>query len=308
MTIQPDDRAYDALAEFPPESASSVTDEIRPHVSGVEWEPSPCPPPVRTDLAHDAPFKAPRRRESSTRMPTRLRVASSIALSIWSFGLGVVAATVWLRPGSLPSWTVPVTALPAYLGRFVPRRSHMPTSTVLLPSAPLPAPMSLATAVPSERRGAFEMEFVGAGPDRSANERPPIARRPVSPGGDSSNASPATAPLTVAGAQLCRNLPTSIARGISGQWQCDRPGLPVHTGSLFFYTRIRSARDALVQHRWYCGDQLRKVVDLHIRANPSVGYRTYSRHSIGPESQGDWRVELRTSDGILLQEERFTVR
>jgi hypothetical protein len=46
---------------------------------------------------------------------------------------------------------------------------------------------------------------------------------------------------------------------------------------------------------------------LSIQAN-GAGYRTYSRTTIAPERAGDWRVELRTEDGRMLREERFTVR
>jgi hypothetical protein len=53
---------------------------------------------------------------------------------------------------------------------------------------------------------------------------------------------------------------------------------------------------------------LRKAVELRIRANPTDGYRTYSRNTVDQQSRGDWKVELRTKDGILLHEERFVVR
>jgi len=72
-----------------------------------------------------------------------------------------------------------------------------------------------------------------------------------------------------------------------------------------FYTRLKSPRDTKVQHRWYQGDRLRQNVELTIRANPGSGYRTYSR---GTVTTGEWRVELRSQDGALLHEERFTVR
>jgi hypothetical protein len=82
----------------------------------------------------------------------------------------------------------------------------------------------------------------------------------------------------------------------------------VDPGSLFFYTRIRSAGDTTVQHRWYRGNQLRKVVELRVRANTTDGYRTYSRNTVDHEGGGDWRAEVRTKDGILLHQERFVVR
>ena len=86
------------------------------------------------------------------------------------------------------------------------------------------------------------------------------------------------------------------------------PSLPVGPGALLFYTRLESPIDTTVQHRWYQGDRLRQSVDLSIRANTSGGYRTYSRNTINDQSAGEWRVELRTRDGVLLHEERFVVR
>jgi hypothetical protein len=81
-----------------------------------------------------------------------------------------------------------------------------------------------------------------------------------------------------------------------------RPAAP---GRLVFYTRLKSPRDTKVQHRWYQGNRLRQSTDLTIRANPGSGYRTFSRNTV---SSGEWRVELRSHDGALLHEERFTVR
>jgi hypothetical protein len=82
----------------------------------------------------------------------------------------------------------------------------------------------------------------------------------------------------------------------------------VSAGTLFFYTRLASSKPTIVLHRWYRGESLQQVVELSVNANPGPGYRTYSRLTIGPERAGDWRVELRTTDGILLQKEFFVVR
>jgi hypothetical protein len=114
-------------------------------------------------------------------------------------------------------------------------------------------------------------------------------------------------PLVVA-ANLCRDLSTGGLRGSSGDWQCVPPSLPVGPGRLFFYTRLESPTDITVQHRWYRGDSLRQVVELPIRANTTGGYRTYSRNTVNNQGAAEWRVELRTSDGGLLHEERFVVR
>ena len=106
---------------------------------------------------------------------------------------------------------------------------------------------------------------------------------------------------TVVEARLCKNLPAS-------EWSCDLLSGPADPGALFFYTRVKSADDTTVQHRWYRGDRVRQVVELQIRANPGSGYRTYSRNTVSAEEAGQWRVELRTKDGALLHEERFIVR
>jgi len=77
---------------------------------------------------------------------------------------------------------------------------------------------------------------------------------------------------------------------------------------MFFYTQLRSATATTIEHRWYQGDRLRQAVRLRVEANPRAGYRTYSRNTVGSEGAGDWRVELRSADGTVLHEERFTVR
>jgi len=112
---------------------------------------------------------------------------------------------------------------------------------------------------------------------------------------------------TVAEAQLCRELSTAEAGSPNGDWHCGRADLPVNSGSLFFYTRLKSSGDTTIQHRWYRGENLHHVVELQVRANTTRGYRTYSRTAVDSLKGADWRVELRTNDGILLHEEHFSV-
>ncbi len=104
---------------------------------------------------------------------------------------------------------------------------------------------------------------------------------------------------TVVTAQLCTAL---------RMWQCEAADSPVPAGPMFFYTQVKSATATTIEHRWYQGDRLRQTVRLGILANPGTGYRTYSRHTISSDRSGDWRVELRSADGDVLQEQRFTVR
>jgi hypothetical protein len=105
--------------------------------------------------------------------------------------------------------------------------------------------------------------------------------------------------LTVIKARLCADLE---------DFACDPPDRPIPAGPLFFYTQVKSMTPTTIQHRWYRDNRLYQTVALHVQASPVVGYRTYSRNIMTRESAGDWRVELRTEDGVLLHEERFSVR
>jgi len=61
------------------------------------------------------------------------------------------------------------------------------------------------------------------------------------------------------------------------------------------------------QPRGSRNDRLQQHVPLRVRANQRAGFRPYSRMTVTAERTGDWRVELRSADGTLLHEERFTV-
>ena len=118
--------------------------------------------------------------------------------------------------------------------------------------------------------------------------------------GPSSRNTPESIPArpAVVRARLCAEL---------DEWQCDPPDRPVPPGPLFFYTQVKSTSATAVKHRWYRDNRLYKTVELRIQASPS-GYRTYSRHTFNSDSAGSWRVEVRAEDGVLLHEERFSVR
>jgi hypothetical protein len=80
---------------------------------------------------------------------------------------------------------------------------------------------------------------------------------------------------------------------------------PVAPGPIVLYTRVKSPRDAVVIHRWYRGNALQKSARLNVRANPTDGYRTYSRQTV--HSGEEWRVEVRSENGDLLYEQRIAV-
>ena len=62
-----------------------------------------------------------------------------------------------------------------------------------------------------------------------------------------------------------------------------------------------------VEHRWYRGERVHQVMRLRVAATPDSGFRTFSSNTVSAERAGDWKVELRTADGIVLQEQRFVV-
>ena len=136
----------------------------------------------------------------------------------------------------------------------------------------------------------------------AADSAGPVAAAPGGPStaGRAGSTRDLAQPIVVE-AQVCRRFSTG-----SPEWQCEQAGPSVAPGSLVYYTRIKAASATTVEHRWYHGDSLQQRTRLPVAANSSAGYRTYSRLAVS--AAGRWRVELRTTDGTLLHEERFTVR
>jgi hypothetical protein len=138
---------------------------------------------------------------------------------------------------------------------------------------------------------------VAAAPAPAAESPNITESRPTVP----SKPAAASAPVSVVEAQLCSALSTT-------DWRCAPASPPMPPGLLYFYTRLQSPSPTTVEHRWYYEERLVQTVTLNIAANQGPGYRTYSRHTISAERPGNWRVELRSLDGTVLNEERFVVR
>ena len=79
-------------------------------------------------------------------------------------------------------------------------------------------------------------------------------------------------------------------------------------GRYYYLTRLAAPATLQVEHRWYRGDRLVQSVPLTIRASGGSGFRTYSRQTVPEAQPGEWRVEVRSQQGAVLAEERFTVR
>ena len=269
-------RELDAVAPEHPPAVAKTPAPVRPADSVVTAKAAPSPPPSppaapRPDPGPPVATVSP----PPPLAPTSGRAPRSLA---WiATGVIVVAAVVllMLRPGS----------------------SREPSTSAPTPT-PAPAPES-ATARPAEAAPPSG----AAAPARRAPlepQRPPKPAPRVDNKGVSTNKPSGANAVTLATAQLCGTFSTS-----GGTWRCTPVGTSVRPGPIVLYTRVRSARNAAVVHRWYRGSTLLRSVRLTTRASASEGYRTYSRQTV---NGGDWRVEVRSTDGTVLHEQRFTVR
>jgi hypothetical protein len=272
-------RAYAiAAATLPPDHPFVATSRKNLHdfcaSRGRPAELPPSPPEVAAWLEASAPRAAPPRESSAKRhdaapMP-RQRSVRPLALGGLS-GLAVLVVILMIaRPweGPVKEATSPPTA-DVDPARETPASGPTPPTT-----EPFTRQEAIAKPTPPKRN---EADAVGT--------KPTPAR--------------SAAMLTVVTAQLCTAL-----KG----WRCEAASSQVPPGPMFFYTQLKAATATTIEHRWYQGDRLRQAVQLRIQANPGAGYRTYSRNTISSERAGEWRVELRSADGTVLHEERFTVR
>jgi hypothetical protein len=149
-------------------------------------------------------------------------------------------------------------------------------------------------------------------PSRPRQPRASVSQSPASPDRTTSATTELVPPQTpsnetqtggdarVIEASLCQSLSTTGAR-----WECTPAADSAAGGSLYFYTRIASSTSVRVHHRWYRNGALRQDVGLAVQANPSAGYRTFSRQRV---DAGEWRVEVADADGAVLREERIAIR
>ncbi|HEY6360375.1 MAG TPA: DUF2914 domain-containing protein [Vicinamibacterales bacterium] len=241
-------------------------------VKAAEARPvSQAPPPQPVLPRHDVRPSTPAPSEPLSHTPRRRARAL-----VWP-AIGVVFVTVaFLAAQRWSSRETPAAA---------------PTAVVTTPGAAEPArPPDTeppVRAAPIERARPLTVA-----PQRDP-QAPPTDQRPAP--------SPSSGALTLAAAELCQTFSTS-----GDGWQCEQAGDQVSPGPMVLYTRVRSASDGVVVHRWYRGDALRQSVKLTTRANTTQGYRTYSRQTVDDGSE--WRVEVRSPNADLLYERRFAVR
>jgi hypothetical protein len=158
------------------------------------------------------------------------------------------------------------------------------TPAAAAPAQPAPPDAAAPTSSPSEQT---QPPKAASRDDHSGAATPPAAT--LSVGG-----------MSLVTAQLCQTF------SVVGNWRCDPAAQSVRPGPIVLYTRVKSTRQAVLIHRWFQRDTLRKTSRLVIQANPTDGYRTYSRQTV--KSGEEWRVEVRNAAGDLLYEQRVSVR
>ena len=82
----------------------------------------------------------------------------------------------------------------------------------------------------------------------------------------------------------------------------------VGSEAVYYYTRVRTPRDAVVRHRWTYQGEVVRTVNLQVRANAEPGYRTFSRQILTSRQPGPWEVALLAPDGAVIDSQRFTTR
>ena len=258
--------------------------------------PAPVPPPVPSPPPVLAPSPA-KTIEKKPRLEPRATVRPEPAIHEKAHSAPAKTPSRALVIGALLSAGLLVTLLaaPWFRSNDAPGSSAPPAA-----QPPAASPAKTESPKPPETQAAKPAETSPAEPKSSEAPKTPVARQPDPAKTARATGGVSKSALIVVDANVCKDLQ------VTGNWRCEPPSRPVAPGRLVFYTRIKSPRDAKILHRWYQGDRLRQAVELIIRANPGSGYRTFSRQTVN--DSGEWRVELRASDGTLLREERFTVR
>jgi hypothetical protein len=188
----------------------------------------------------------------------------------------------------------------------VPQASVEPTQPAASATTPSAAPATTAAASSATTPVAASQPVVPreSQPVASIEPKPTAPRESVPPAPPERGPATTAAPVTVLNAQLC----SALKRTGLPDWQCRPANADGKPGTYFFYTRLLTKAGTTVEHRWYRSGRLHQTMRLRVPPNPGNGYRTFSSNSVSSERTGDWRVELRASDGSVLHEERFVVR
>ncbi len=294
-----------ASASLPPDdsivasSRKNLDDFCREH--GLPFEPAPAAAPIHPseprseEVVHDQSAPEPDTRAAVAVPETS--PAAQVSMSAPETPSDTdstpdVAERASVRTGSPARWiaiaSIGVAAL--VVAALLVTRPWSPRESPARGQTAAPAPPPTARPAPSPDTAPIEQPQP---PAASSHDDQRVTASPPAPGRSSGG-------ITLVTSQLCRTL------SVSNDWRCEPAGQSVGPGPIILYTRVRSPRDATVIHQWYRGDTLRKSARLTILTNTTDGYRTFSRQTV--RSGENWRVEVRTTDGELLYEQRVSVQ
>jgi Protein of unknown function (DUF2914)/Tetratricopeptide repeat len=237
---------------------------------GIPFEqPEPAPVSARVETPAAATPARPPRDVPPEPVPATSSGSSRRPIVTGAVIVLAVAAAVFF---SSRRKTSPVTST-------APSAAAVPAAPVVEPeaAAPPPAPAPVPVASP-----------------------PAATSEPVSKPSAPPQTAPRVAMVEILDARLCRSL------DLEANWRCDPLPESAVSGPVFFVTRLKSATDTSVEHRWYRDNKLSQSVTLRVGATGS-GYRTYSRMTASPDRPGTWRVEVRAANGAVLDQKTFVV-
>ena len=237
---------------------------------GIPFEqPEPAPVSARVETPAPAPATPSRPpREEPPAPPVATSSGSSLRpIVIGAVVVLAVAAAIFF---SSRRATSPV-ASPA------PSAAAVPAAPAVEPEKPAPAPAP--TSAPPAAPPAAASDPVSKGPASAVSPQAVPPRR-------APNAWRLAPRWSKRSTRASASLSTSRQTG--GATRCPSRSA---SGPVFFVTRLKSATDTSVEHRWYRNDKLSQAVTLRVGATAS-GYRTYSRMTASPDRPGTWRVEV----------------
>jgi hypothetical protein len=104
--------------------------------------------------------------------------------------------------------------------------------------------------------------------------------------------------ISIAEATVCREVVDRAPVGAGDVF-------PNDVERLYCFVRVQGAdTDIEIQHKWYYQGELVATVALPVRSD---NWRTYSSKRIGPQSSGEWMVEICSDTGEPLQKIVFMV-
>jgi hypothetical protein len=289
-TFQAPARAAPSSGVRPPSESSPPSATRKPAPSGVRAAGPSAPASGVRQPAPSSASRQPARPASRARVPPPPpRSSSAIWLAAAVAAVLIAIGVVWATRTREPAPTAATTPAAAPAAKRPPAKKATPA-----PSAPATPGPSSAPATPA----------IEPAPSAAPAEAPPAEPPPAEPPAADAPARSrgADGGISVTDARLCRDLSTR------GAWVCQPAEPPVAPGRLYFLTRLDVPTTMEVVHRWYHGDEVVQTVNLRVPAAGQPGYRTYSRQTVDAGRTGAWRVELRSADGAVLAEERFTVQ